>query len=184
MEAVEKSYAAALLALAEDPAEAERFGEVLDAYAAAYAGSAPLRSFLLNPVLPRGAQKDALARLAPPNAPQKALNCLYLMVDKGRIALLPAVAAAYHSQRAAANDTLIIHVRTAAPLDKGQEEKLCAHFAALHGAAKAVVETVLDPGLIGGIRVQVGDVLYDQSLFGRLEGLRRAVGEQLAKTKN
>ena len=184
MEAVEKSYAAALLALAQNPDEAGRFGQVLDTYAAAYADSAPLRGFLLNPVLPRSAQKDALAKLAPPDAPQTALNCLYVMVDKGRIALLPAVAKAYHSQLAAANDTLIIHVRTAAPLDKGQEEKLCAHFAAQHGAAKAVVETVLDPGLIGGMRVLVGDVLYDQSLFGRLEGLRRAVGEQLAKTKN
>lgn len=169
------SYAQALLALAETPAEAGRFGKALEGCAELYEASAALRDFLRDPTLPRAAQKDALARLAPEDTPQMVLNCLWLMVDKGRTGLLPQVAEAYRQHKAQLSNTLVINVCTPMPLSEEETGRICRFFARRFGSANAVVEPFIDPHLIGGIRVQVGDMLFDQSLFGRLKGLERAI---------
>lgn len=179
MRRAETSYAAALLALAETPADARRCGEVLGEYAAAFEENALLRRVLHNPVLPRAFKKQVLTRIIAGDAPQTVLNCVRLMVDKGRIGLLPGVAVEYERQRAVLEGTLVIRIHSAVPLSGEETQRVCALFSARYGASGTRVETVLDPKLIGGIRVQVGDMLYDQSLAGRLSGLRRAIGEEL-----
>lgn len=178
MKQVAASYAGALLALAESPAQAQTFEDALDAFTALYKGSTPLREFLCNPVAPRAAQRDILARLAPPSVPQSVLNCLYVMVDKGRIAQLPQVAEAYRRHLAVLTGTLLIHVYSPNALDETETQRICEVFTKRFGAADASVEVSIDSQLIGGVRVQIGDILFDESLQGRLKGLERAIHEQ------
>ena len=176
---IETSYAAALLACAENPAQAMQFSEALDGFSKAMETSDELRVFLLNPVLPREAQKNVLKSLALPDADEKLLNFLYLLMDKGRIAQLPEISREYRRQHNKMRGCLVITVRSAAPLPDSEYAKIRSHFAENFGAQDACVEPITDPHLIGGVRVQVGDMLYDNSLWGRLEGLRRTIGEQL-----
>ena len=175
----EASYAAALLATTENPPQATVCGDTLLDYARAMETSPLLRRFLLDPALPKAAQKDVLAQLAPPGMPQNLLHLLWLLADKGRLALLPKISVEYRRQRASLAGGLLLWVRTARPLDDNEIDKIKRCFMAQYGAQDAVLEIVLDPGLIGGVRIQVGDTMYDQSLFGRMEGLRRAIGAQI-----
>ena len=62
-------------------------------------------------------------------------------------------------------------MRTALPLDDGQRAEIAARLRALTGAEVEINETV-DPDLIGGIAVRIGDRLYDASVRSRLERLR------------
>jgi F-type H+-transporting ATPase subunit delta len=62
-------------------------------------------------------------------------------------------------------------VRTALPLDDGQRAELVSRLRTLTESEVEVDETV-DPDLIGGIAVRIGDQLYDATVRSRLERLR------------
>ena len=62
-------------------------------------------------------------------------------------------------------------MRTALPLDDGQRAEIAARLRALTGEQVEMDETV-DPDLIGGVAVRIGDRLYDASVRSRLERLR------------
>ena len=65
----------------------------------------------------------------------------------------------------------LAQIQTALPLDDGQRADLVSRLRTLTGSQVEVDETV-DPDLIGGIAVRIGDQLYDASVRSRLERLR------------
>ncbi len=67
-------------------------------------------------------------------------------------------------------------VRTAAPLDQGQEQALRERVAGMI-AATPIMQITTDPSLIGGLIVQVGDQVCDASVQNRLEMLRQRLIE-------
>jgi F-type H+-transporting ATPase subunit delta len=64
-----------------------------------------------------------------------------------------------------------VTVRSAVPLDEGQKEAVLARLASMVNATP-VITLEVDPSLIGGLVVQVGDDVYDASVRTRLERLR------------
>ncbi len=68
-------------------------------------------------------------------------------------------------------DIVLAEVRTALPLDDGQRAEIATRLRRLTGSQVEMDETV-DPDLIGGIAVRIGDRLYDASVRSRLERLR------------
>ena len=66
---------------------------------------------------------------------------------------------------------VLAEVRTALPLGDGQRAEIAARLRALTGSEIEMDETV-DPDLIGGMAVRIGDQLYDASVRSRLERLR------------
>ncbi len=64
-----------------------------------------------------------------------------------------------------------VQVRSAVPLADDQRDKLRAELKAKFGR-DPVLEARVDPDLLGGLTVQVGDVLYDASIRTRLERIR------------
>ena len=67
----------------------------------------------------------------------------------------------------------LAEVRTALPLDDGERAEISERLRELTGDKVEMHETV-DPALIGGIAVRIGDQLYDASVRSRLERLRSA----------
>ncbi len=70
-----------------------------------------------------------------------------------------------------------VKVRTAAPLDQAQIEALRAKVAGLTQGGEPVLNVVTDPDLIGGLVVQIGDVVLDASVRNRLEQIRKRLIE-------
>ena len=64
-----------------------------------------------------------------------------------------------------------VTVRSAVPLDEGQQAEVKSRLASMVNATP-VITLEVDPSLIGGLVVQVGDDVYDASVRTRLERLR------------
>ena len=124
-----------------------------------------------NPALPFTARRDVLEQLLRPLVSPQAFNLVVLAAQRGRAAILPAVAAEY--QRLVNRERGIVHavVSSAAPLEPGERDAIADRVREMTGA-QAEIETVVDPSLIGGLTVRIGDRLIDASVRGRLERLR------------
>jgi F-type H+-transporting ATPase subunit delta len=101
-------------------------------------------------------------------------NLLRTMVDNGRLAALPEAAAQYRVLVNAHSGVSDATVYSAFPIDGAQ---LPAVVAALEKRfdRKLNASVVVDPGLIGGIRVVVGDEVLDTSVKARLEQMKVAL---------
>ena len=66
----------------------------------------------------------------------------------------------------------IAEVTVARPLDAGQQERLAAGLRRAFGR-DLVLDVTVDPSVVGGIRVQVGDDVVDGSMASRLNDLQR-----------
>jgi len=96
---------------------------------------------------------------------------LALLVERRRVALLPRVADAYRRLLYDRRGIVEAEVASAAPLTDGERDALRGHLERLAGRRVELRER-LDPSLLGGLVVRIGDRLYDASVRGRLERLR------------
>lgn len=106
--------------------------------------------------------------------PRPVAGLLELLVRRDRIALLPAIARAYADLVDRREGIAKAKITTAVELDEAQQRDAVARLERSSG--KAIRATFdVDPALIGGARVQVGDHLIDSSVRTRLDALQRTL---------
>jgi F-type H+-transporting ATPase subunit delta len=66
-------------------------------------------------------------------------------------------------------------VTSAVPLSETDRERLAAGLAAIYGG-KVHVNAVVDPRVLGGVKVEIGDEIIDGTVIRKLDGARRAMG--------
>jgi F-type H+-transporting ATPase subunit delta len=98
-------------------------------------------------------------------------NLVLLLVRRGRIDLLPRVAAELRRMWEQRQGIVRAVVTSAAPLSESERDAVRDRLAAMTGGT-VEIETQVDPSLLGGILVRIGDRLIDGSVRGRLERLR------------
>jgi F-type H+-transporting ATPase subunit delta len=98
-------------------------------------------------------------------------NLAGLLLTRRRIALLPAISAEYERLLDAARGVVAATVTSATPLEAADEDALRQRVETMTGRTVRLA-AVVDPSLIGGLTLQVGDRLLDASVRGRLERLR------------
>ena len=103
------------------------------------------------------------------------LRFLELLLEKGRIAFLPIIAEEYISIKNKHRNGIHIIARSPAPLDSKQLVELCEKYKTQYGAANAEIDNIIEPSLYGGVSIQIGDMRVDDTLYGRLSALARAV---------
>lgn len=96
---------------------------------------------------------------------------LALLVGNGRLAVLPQIATLFEEHRAEAEQTLLVHVRSAATIEPAQQEGLKAALARRFGRS-IQLEIQIDEDLLGGAVIDAGDVVIDGSLRGKLGRLK------------
>lgn len=124
-----------------------------------------------NPAVPFTARRDILEQLLEPRISPQAFNLCVLIAQRGRLSILPAVAAEYKRLVDRERGIVPALVSSATPLEPAELEAIGARVREMTGA-QAEIETRVDPALIGGITVRIGDRLIDASVRGRLERLR------------
>ncbi|MDG3006587.1 ATP synthase F1 subunit delta [Paludisphaera mucosa] len=123
------------------------------------------------------AEKDRILReLLDGRVSDVALRFLRVLNRHGRLGLIAGVADEARRQLDRKQGRVAVRVRTAAPLDEGQMEALRAKVARLTSGTP-VLTVVTDPDLIGGLVVQIGDVVLDASVRNRLEQIRQRLIE-------
>jgi F-type H+-transporting ATPase subunit delta len=104
----------------------------------------------------------------------KVANLLRTVVDNGRVAALPEIAAQFNAMVKARSGTSDATVYSAFPIDAARLAEVTPTLEKRF-ARKLNVSVVVDPELIGGIRVVVGDEVLDTSVRARLEKMKLAL---------
>ena len=99
------------------------------------------------------------------------LNFLLVLNDHDRLELLRSIRLSYRDLLEERTGKVRVLVRSAVPLPEDQKERLLRELGdTLH--REPVLDMTVDPELLGGLVVQVGDWLYDASVKNRLETIR------------
>jgi F-type H+-transporting ATPase subunit delta len=105
------------------------------------------------------------------------LRFLLVLNNHDRLDVLRPLAAAYGELYDQRNNRIRVGVRSAVPLDDDQRHRLSEKLQAAFGR-QPVLETRVDPELLGGLVVQVEDWLYDASVRNRLESIQNDIIER------
>ena len=161
------------VALAEDALE--RWASDLRA-AAAVTEVEEVARVLENPGIPFDRRREAL-EAALGGVDPKVRNLVMLLLQRRRIDQLQPVAEHFQSLVDRQNGVLTGRATSAAPLSPDEADEVGRRMEELTGARIELIFDV-DPALLGGVVVRIGDRLYDGSVRGRLERLRSRLVSQ------
>lgn len=144
------------------------------------AESSDLRHALGSPAVRLSQKRAVLKRLAE-NLNLKPLtrNFLYVLIDHGRMGILGDIREAFEAEIDQRLGFLRADVASAQELDSGQTSAIEAGLTRMTGK-QVRARFRIDPSLIGGVVARIGSTVYDGSLRGQLETMRREIAEHTA----
>jgi len=171
--AVARRYARALLACADEQSALKPVGEDLRQLGEQLERARDLQRAIENPRITAEEKRAVLAALATRMTFNPLTRTfLDLLVDKGRLRYLPAIAATYRDLADVRLGQLRLQLRSGAPLEDAAVEEIRSALARRSGKF-VVVDSAVDPELLGGVVARVGDTVYDSSLRSHLRRLGR-----------
>jgi len=165
-----RRYAEAAFQIADRDDAIDAWLTALDAAAEAVSDEHTIR-VLQNPAIPVEERERVLASALPSDVPPPARNLVLLLLHRRRIDLLPQVAREYRAIYNKRQGITTALVSSAAPLEADETRAVTRQLEEMT-SGKVEIQFAVDPGLLGGIVIRVGDRLIDGSLRGRLERLR------------
>ena len=135
-------------------------------------GQPDLRAALADPSLPEDRKQGLLDTLLSGKVTAVTLRLISQMVAHPRGRALPVALDLCASIAARRREQLIAVVRTAVELSAAQRRRLADALAASYGH-RIHLNVVIDPSVVGGISVQIGDELIDGTVASRLAAVRR-----------
>jgi F-type H+-transporting ATPase subunit delta len=170
MAVAQRMYARALFEAAQEADRVDAVSSDLGALATAGDEVPELRAFLRNPQIePEG--KAALLEQLAAGADELVRNFVRLVAEKGRAGELPEIAKELDALVARAQNRLAVELTTSYELSEEEAQSIVQTIEKASGRTVEATRTV-DPGLIGGIVLQIGSHRADGSVRGRLERLR------------
>jgi len=165
-------YANALADIALAQGAAEPTSKQLHQFGAAFAQSAELRTFLASPAVSVEAKHAVIEKIAGRVGASKIIrNFLFVLADHRRTSLIPEVIAAFHEVIRQRQGIAEAEISSAIELSAAQKKEMATTLAGLTGK-KIEAKYALDPALLGGAVVRIGDTIYDGSLRSRLNEMR------------
>ena len=169
-----RRYAEALIDLASGPDEVAALSSALVRLRDAL-GEGGIRS-LGDPSIPLARRSELVTRVTA-DQPRAVGSLLQLLVRRRRISLLPAITGAFGDIVDRRAGIATARITTPVALDEAAQKALVDRLERASGK-KLRASFVVDPTLIGGAKVQVGDHLVDASIRARLEALRVQLAAQ------
>jgi len=105
---------------------------------------------------------------------KRGTNFLKLLLEYGRVGVLPEIAAHFEALKAEAERKVEVTVTSASAISKSQQDTISEALRERLGRDVSI-EMEIDENLIGGAVIRAGDVVIDGSLRARLEGLANAL---------
>ena len=165
-------YAKAVLNLAKDKNLAEVVNTDLQLIVNTLEANQDLDDVLLNPVIKSGVKKNILTKVFKTKVNGITQGLLNLLIEKKRLNILVDIAKEYAIIYDFDMGIEVAKVTTAVALTKELENTILEKVKSLTGKAVTIKNTV-NPDLIGGFILRVGDKQYDASITGKLNLLKR-----------
>lgn len=172
MKSASLQYANALADVALAQGAADSALKQLGDFGAAFAISAELRNFLASPGVTRGAKHAVIEKIGARVGAGKIIrNFLFVIADHQRTHILPEIIAAFVGVVRQRQGIAEAEISSAIELSAAQKKEFARTLERLTGK-KIEAKYSLDPALLGGAVVRVGDTVYDGSVRNSLNELR------------
>ncbi len=171
-DALEHLAASAVVAGAERAGRADRVEDELFRFERLVDGDPRLARALSEPAAPAASKAALVDDLLAAQAAPESLALVRRAVLHSRGEHLPAALERYVAIAASRRDQLVAYVRVALPLDDSQRQRLATALRQLYGK-QVQLNVDVDPDLLGGLRVEIGDEVLDGTVARRLDDVRR-----------
>ncbi len=170
---IARPYAQAVFEQATASKSLKKWSENL-ALASAVAQDSGLQGVVGNPRLSKAELVDLFLGVCGDKFDDAAKNLVKLLVENGRLTVLPEIAVLYEEYRAEAEKTVQAEVVSAFPVTSAQQTRIKKALKARLGCEVELVCTT-DNSLVGGAIIRAGDMVIDGSVTGQLEKLTHAL---------
>ncbi|HEX2601333.1 MAG TPA: F0F1 ATP synthase subunit delta [Gemmatimonadaceae bacterium] len=171
-EGIGRNYAEALLTLARKSDAVEEWGALLDAISDGMREDATLRAFLESPKLSASHKIEILEKGLKRRVPPVFLRFIDTVINKRRQMLIPQIASEYRLLIDEAEHRVHATVIVASEPNEPERDALARQLTRLFGK-RVVPHITLNPAILGGVIVKVGDTVMDGSVRRRLSMLRQ-----------
>lgn len=167
-------YAEALFDLAQQQGKTQDWGQQLEALATVFAGTPELRTVLAHPEVTLARKGEILRQAFSARVAPEILAMLEMLIERQHELDLATIHDVFTDLWNVSRQVVPVMVTAAAPLSDAQRQALASTLAARLGA-RVELQVQIDPELIAGMTVRMGDRVIDASAKSLLEDLREAM---------
>jgi F-type H+-transporting ATPase subunit delta len=172
MSQASERYALALFQLANQHGTSEEVEADLREVKKVFIDNPELLSLLASPKLSAGNRNNIISELFG-QGNGYVVNTLQLLAERRRLDEVADVVDQYIGLANEAKGIEDAKVYSVSPLTEEERASISATFAKKIGKQSLRIENIIDPSLIGGLRLQIGNRIYDSSISSKLERLQR-----------
>ena len=173
MQEIAEVYARSLFEVAKEHDVLDRIHDELDQFADELSENRDLQVFFFSPYFSSEEKKDAVQSVVT-GADERFVRFLELLAERHRMPVLFRIRREFDEMWADENRLLPVTITSAVDLDKKLVKQIGKQIEEQTGR-RIEPTPVVDPDVLGGLAVQVGNVVMDATVRGRLEKLRRQV---------
>lgn len=171
-------YAKAVLNLSLDLKKADKVNEDMRLIASTIRDNKELQVLLESPVYKTKVKKSALTKIFVKKISEISLGLIKQLIENKRLPLLPEVAKQYTIIYDHYKGTEIAKITSAVPLSAELKKKVLTKVKNIVGK-EVHLENIVDPNIIGGFILKIGDKQFDSSILGKMNNLRREFVDNL-----
>jgi ATP synthase F1 delta subunit len=173
MEEIAEVYARSLFEVAKEHDVLDRVHDELGEFAEALSDDRTLQVFLFSPYFSSNEKRDGVSKVVS-GADERFVNFLELLAERHRMPALFRIKREFDSLWAEENQLLPVTVTSAVELDEGLVEEIGKRIQEQTGR-KVELSSNVEPDVLGGLMVRVGNMVLDGTVRHRLERLRKQV---------
>jgi ATP synthase F1 delta subunit len=175
VEEIAEVYARSLFEVAKEHDVLERVHEELGEFADALSDDRTLQVFLFSPYFSSAEKREGVGKVVS-DADERFVNFLGLLAERHRMPALLRIKREFDALWADENKLLPVSVTSAVELDEGLVEEIGERIEEQTGR-KVELTANVDPDVLGGLMVRVGNRVFDGTIRNRLERLRKQVAK-------
>ena len=165
-------YAKAILSFAVEQQKEVEVNNDMVLVANTISDSKELQLLLNSPILKTELKKSALKEVFADKTSALTIGLINLLIENKRLPILSEVAKKYNVIYDSLKGIEVAKVTTAIPLTEELNQQILSKVIEITGK-KATIESIINPDIIGGFILRVGDIQYDASVSHKLQALRR-----------
>jgi F-type H+-transporting ATPase subunit delta len=175
MEAIAEVYARSLFEVAKEHDVLDRVHDELGEFADALDDNRDLQVFLFSPYFSSDEKRDGVKKIVS-DADERIVNFLELLAERHRMPALFRIRREFEALWAEEHQLLPVTVTSAVELDEGLVDDIGKRIQEQTGREVELSSNV-DPDVLGGLMVRVGNMVLDGTVRNRLERLRKTVAK-------
>lgn len=171
MAVIGKRYAKALIDAAQTSEKRNLLNEYLSEFTGIFSGNEEFRKIILDPRIDSNMKFGVVQELFQGKEDKLFLSFIRLLIDKKRISWVEEIFHEYESMNREKNNELFIKIVSAVPLNDGEINGITDKYKRIYNVGSVKCATEVDSALLGGVKVIVGNKVYDGSVKTKLENM-------------